>query len=59
MFETFSYLPPLSDEAIAKQVDYIVSNGEPLCACVRAGRDGPSAARAPAMLLAQLAAACM
>jgi ribulose-bisphosphate carboxylase small chain len=26
-FETFSYLPPLSDTAIAKQVDYIVGNG--------------------------------
>jgi ribulose-bisphosphate carboxylase small chain len=26
-FETFSYLPPLSDEQIAKQVDYIVNNG--------------------------------
>jgi ribulose-bisphosphate carboxylase small chain len=25
-FETFSYLPPLSDEAISKQVDYIVNN---------------------------------
>ncbi len=28
MFETFSYLPPLSDEQIAAQVDYIVANGE-------------------------------
>ena len=27
-FETFSYLPPLSDDEIAKQVDYIVNNGE-------------------------------
>ncbi|PNW87372.1 hypothetical protein CHLRE_02g120150v5 [Chlamydomonas reinhardtii] len=27
MFETFSYLPPLSDEQIAAQVDYIVANG--------------------------------
>lgn len=27
-FETFSFLPPLSDEEIAKQVDYIVNNGE-------------------------------
>jgi len=26
-FETFSYLPPLSDDEIAKQVDYIVNNG--------------------------------
>jgi ribulose-bisphosphate carboxylase small chain len=26
-FETFSYLPPLSDEEISKQVDYIVNNG--------------------------------
>ena len=28
MFETFSYLPPLTDEQIAAQVDYIVANGE-------------------------------
>jgi len=27
MFETFSYLPPLSDDEIAEQVDYIVDNG--------------------------------
>ena len=26
-FETFSYLPPLDDAAIAKQVDYITRNG--------------------------------
>ena len=26
-FETFSYLPPLSEDEIAKQVDYIVNNG--------------------------------
>jgi ribulose-bisphosphate carboxylase small chain len=26
-FETFSYLPPLTDDEIAKQVDYIVNNG--------------------------------
>jgi ribulose-bisphosphate carboxylase small chain len=26
-FETFSYLPPLSDSEISKQVDYIVNNG--------------------------------
>lgn len=26
-FETFSYLPPLSENEIAKQVDYIVNNG--------------------------------
>jgi len=26
-FETFSYLPPLSDGEISKQVDYIVNNG--------------------------------
>jgi len=25
-FETFSYLPPLTDDQIAKQVDYIVGN---------------------------------
>lgn len=28
MFETFSYLPPLTDEQIAAQVDYIVANGK-------------------------------
>ena len=35
MFETFSYLPPLSDREISKQVDYIVNNGwsECLAAC--------------------------
>ena len=26
-FETFSYLPPLTDEEIAKQVDYIIRQG--------------------------------
>ncbi len=26
-FETFSYLPPMSDEEIRKQVEYIVSKG--------------------------------
>jgi hypothetical protein len=26
-FETFSYLPPLDDAAVAKQVDYITRNG--------------------------------
>jgi ribulose-bisphosphate carboxylase small chain len=31
MFETFSYLPPLSDEQIAAQVDYIVANGWTPC----------------------------
>lgn len=30
-FETFSFLPPLSDDEIAKQVDYIVNNGELHC----------------------------
>lgn len=30
-FETFSYLPPLSDAEIAKQVDYIVNNGFIAC----------------------------
>jgi len=30
-FETLSYLPPLSDEAIAKQVDYITRNGWTPC----------------------------
>jgi hypothetical protein len=27
MFETFSFLPPLTDGEITKQVDYIVNNG--------------------------------
>jgi len=31
MFETFSYLPPLSDDEIAEQVDYIVDNGWTPC----------------------------
>ena len=31
MFETFSYLPPLTDDQIAKQVDYIVNNGWTPC----------------------------
>ncbi len=26
MFETFSYLPPLSNQEIARQVDYMVHN---------------------------------
>lgn len=26
-FETFSYLPPLSDDAVAKQVDYVIRQG--------------------------------
>jgi ribulose-bisphosphate carboxylase small chain len=30
-FETFSYLPPLSDGEIAKQVEYIVNNGYIAC----------------------------
>ncbi len=30
-FETFSYLPPLSDSQIAKQVDYIINNGWTPC----------------------------
>jgi ribulose-bisphosphate carboxylase small chain len=30
-FETFSYLPPLSDDQIARQVDYIVNNGWTPC----------------------------
>ena len=30
-FETFSYLPPLSEEEIIKQVDYIVRNGYTPC----------------------------
>ena len=31
MFETFSYLPPLSDAEIARQVDYITGNGWTPC----------------------------
>lgn len=31
MYETFSFLPPLSDNEIAKQVDYIVANGWTPC----------------------------
>jgi len=31
MFETFSYLPPLTDDQIARQVDYIVNNGWTPC----------------------------
>lgn len=27
MFETFSYLPPLTDDQLSKNVDYIVNNG--------------------------------
>lgn len=30
-FETFSYLPPLNDEQISRQVDYIVNNGWTPC----------------------------
>ncbi len=31
MFETFSYLPPLTDAEISRQVDYIVNNGWSEC----------------------------
>nr|Q38692.1 RecName: Full=Ribulose bisphosphate carboxylase small subunit, chloroplastic 6; Short=RuBisCO small subunit 6; AltName: Full=rbcS4; Flags: Precursor [Acetabularia peniculus]CAA82266.1 ribulosebiphosphate carboxylase, small subunit [Acetabularia peniculus] len=31
MFETFSYLPPLTDEQISKQVDYILANAWTPC----------------------------
>jgi len=31
MFETFSYLPPLTDDQIARQVDFIVGNGWTPC----------------------------
>ena len=31
MFETFSFLPPLTDAEIARQVDYIVINGWSEC----------------------------
>lgn len=30
-FETFSFLPPLDDDAIAKQVEYIIKNGWTPC----------------------------
>ena len=30
-FETFSFLPPLDDDAIAKQVEYIIRNGWTPC----------------------------
>jgi ribulose-bisphosphate carboxylase small chain len=30
-FETFSYLPPLTDDQIAKQVDYIIRSGWTPC----------------------------
>lgn len=30
-FETFSHLPPLTDDQIARQVDYIVNNGWTPC----------------------------
>ncbi|KIZ01259.1 ribulose-bisphosphate carboxylase small chain [Monoraphidium neglectum] len=30
-FETFSYLPPLNDNQIARQVDYIINNGWTPC----------------------------
>ena len=31
MFETFSFLPPLSDAAIAKQIQYLLTNGWTPC----------------------------
>uniref|UniRef100_A0A7S3L8T4 Ribulose bisphosphate carboxylase small subunit, chloroplastic n=1 Tax=Amphora coffeiformis TaxID=265554 RepID=A0A7S3L8T4_9STRA len=31
MYETFSFLPPLSDDEIARQVDYIIGNGWTPC----------------------------
>jgi hypothetical protein len=31
MFETFSFLPPLSDGEIARQVDYVIANGWTPC----------------------------
>ena len=30
-YETFSYLPPLTGEQIAKQVDYVINNGWTPC----------------------------
>merc|ERR1712170_342000 len=31
MYETFSFLPPLREDEIAKQVDYIINNGWTPC----------------------------
>ena len=31
MFETFSFLPPLSDAEISKQVQYLLNNGWTPC----------------------------
>lgn len=31
MFETFSFLPPLTESEIANQVEYIISNGWTAC----------------------------
>lgn len=31
MFETFSFLPPLDDGEIARQVDYVIANGWTPC----------------------------
>ena len=31
MFETFSFLPPLSDAEMAKQVQYLLNNGWTPC----------------------------
>ena len=31
MFETFSFLPPLDDGEIARQIDYIIANGWTPC----------------------------
>ena len=30
-YETFSYLPPLTNQEIARQVDYIINNGYTPC----------------------------
>ena len=38
MFETFSFLPPLTDAEISRQVDYIVNNGWSECCHRHAAR---------------------
>jgi hypothetical protein len=50
MFETFSFLPPLSDAEIARQVEYIVSNGWSEC------RPLPQPGASPCLLSALLSA---
>jgi len=52
MFETFSFLPPLTDAEISRQVDYIVRNGWSECRC----RPPPAPAAQLCLLLAYLLA---